>query len=141
MLNLQELLAARSSKLAALLKEKPEDDLSHLLGEIPTDSETFELVARFYHGFDINLSPENVIKVLCLAHYLGVSEIHSTNNLAKKACLYFQNNVLPSWNKGIKPLKSAETLLQQAVDLSLVDACAESISPRYCMIQVFLESR
>ncbi|KAJ8565715.1 hypothetical protein K7X08_008291 [Anisodus acutangulus] len=123
----REILAARSAKLAALLKENPEDDLSHLLGDIPTDSQTFELVARFCHGFDINLSPENVIKVLCLAHYLGMSEIHSTNNLIKKACFYFQNNILPSWNKCIKALKSAETILQQAADLSLVDACAESI--------------
>ncbi|XP_060217900.1 BTB/POZ domain-containing protein At5g17580 [Lycium barbarum] len=122
-----ELLAARSAKLAALLKENPEDDLSHLLGDIPTDSQTFELVARFCYGSDINLSPENVIKVLCLAHYLGMSEIHSTNNLVKKACFYFQNNILPSWNKCIKALKSAETILQQAADLSLVDACAESI--------------
>ncbi|CAN4126068.1 unnamed protein product [Withania somnifera] len=123
----RELLAGRSAKLAALLKDNPEDDLSHLLGDIPTDSETFELVARFCHGFDINLSPENVIRVLCLAHYLGMSEIQSSNNLAKKACLYFQNTVLPSWNKCIKALKSAETILQQAADLSLVDACAESI--------------
>ncbi|KAK4379574.1 hypothetical protein RND71_001436 [Anisodus tanguticus] len=123
----REILAARSAKLAALLKENPEDDLSHLLGDIPTDSQTFELVARFCHGFDINLSPENVIKVLCLAHYLEMSEIHSTNNLVKKACFYFQNNILPSWNKCIKALKSAETIIQQAADLSLVDACAESI--------------
>ncbi|XP_055831075.1 BTB/POZ domain-containing protein At5g17580-like [Solanum dulcamara] len=123
----RELLAARSSKIAALLKENPEDDLSHLLGDIPTDSETFELVARFCHGFDINLSPENVIKVLCLARYLGMSEIHSTNNLGKKACIYFQNNVLPSWNNSIKALKSAEIIHQQAKNLSLVDACAESI--------------
>ncbi|KAM3357732.1 BTB/POZ domain-containing protein [Capsicum galapagoense] len=123
----RELLAARSEKLAALLKENPEDDLSHLLGDIPTDSETFELVARFCHGFDVSLSPENVIKVLCLAHYLGMTEIKSSNNLAKKACFYFQNNILPSWNKCIKALKSAETILQQAADLSLVDACAESI--------------
>ncbi|XP_059312039.1 BTB/POZ domain-containing protein At5g17580 [Lycium ferocissimum] len=121
----RELLAARSANF--LLKENPEDDLSHLLGDIPTDSQTFELVARFCYGFDINLSPENVIKVLCLAHYLGMSEIHSTNNLVKKACFYFQNNILPSWNKCIKALKSAETILQQAADLSLVDACAESI--------------
>ncbi|KAH0726232.1 hypothetical protein KY285_001937 [Solanum tuberosum] len=123
----RELLAARSSKLAALLKENPEDDFSHLLGDIPADSETFEIVARFCHGFDINLSSENVIKVLCLAHYLGMSEIHSTNNLTKKACFYFQNTVLPSWNKSIKALKSAENILQQAADLGLIDACAESI--------------
>lgn len=141
MLNLQELLAARSSKLAALLKENPEDDLSHLLGEIPTDSETFELVARFYHGFDINLSPENVIKVLCLAHYLGVSEIHSTNNLAKKACLYFQSNVLPSWNKGIKALKSAEPFFNKLWIFPWSMPLLTPLSPRYCMIQVFLESR
>ncbi|CAN4110508.1 unnamed protein product [Withania somnifera] len=123
----RKLLSGRSAKLAALLKENPEDDLSHLLGDIPTDAETFELVARFCHGFDINLSPENVIKVLCLAHYLGMSEIQSTNNLTKKACFYFQNTVLPSWSKCIRALKSAETILQQAADLALVDACAESI--------------
>ncbi|OIT34166.1 PREDICTED: BTB/POZ domain-containing protein At5g17580 [Nicotiana attenuata] len=123
----REVLTAKSAKLAAVLKENPEDDVSHLLGDIPTDSETFELVARFCHGFNISLSPENVIKVLCLANYLGMSEDHSTNNLIKKACFYFQNNVLPSWNKCIKALKSAETILQQAADLALVDACAESI--------------
>ncbi|XP_027770567.1 BTB/POZ domain-containing protein At5g17580 [Solanum pennellii] len=56
-----------------------------------------------------------------------MSEIHSTNNLTKKACFYFQNDVLPSWNKSIKALRSAENILQQAADLALIDACAESI--------------
>lgn len=110
-----------------MLKKNPEDDLCHLLGEIPTDPQTFELVARFCHGFETTLTAQNVVRVYCLAHHLGMTEDHRPNNLLRMALVYFQHNVLSSWNKSIKALKSAESVLHQAVELGLVDACAEAI--------------
>lgn len=123
----QELLAARSAKLASLLKDHPQEDLSHLLGDMPADPNTFELVGRFCHGCEVNISTENVIRVSCLASYLQMTEIHSPNNLLKKSLTFFEQKVIPSWNKSIRALKSSENILQQAANLGLIDACVDSI--------------
>nr|GLL34516.1 BTB/POZ domain-containing protein At5g17580-like [Ipomoea trifida] len=56
-----------------------------------------------------------------------MTEDHRPNNLLRMALVYFQHNVLSSWNKSIKALKSAESVFHQAVELRLVDACAEAI--------------
>ncbi|CAK9185250.1 unnamed protein product [Ilex paraguariensis] len=123
----RELLAAKSAKLAVLLKENPNEDVSHLLRDIPADPETFELVARFCHGFEPNMTTENVIPICCLAYYLGMTENHSTNNLLKKALTFLEQQVIPSWNKSVKALKIIGNNFQQALHLGLVDICVESI--------------
>lgn len=120
-------MSARSAKVAALLKENPQENLTFLLRDIPADSETFELVARFCHGFELNLSTENVIPLICLAYYLGMTESHNNDNLLKKVLTFFEERVLPSWNETIKAFRSAGSTLQQAVHLGLVDACSESL--------------
>lgn len=120
-------MAAKSLKLFQLLKENPKGDISHLLMDIPTDPETFELVVRFCHGLELKLSPENVVPLTCLAHYLEMKETHSTNNLLKRALTYFDQRILPSWNDLVKALRASEKVFQHAVDLGLVGACAESI--------------
>ncbi|KAG5521404.1 hypothetical protein RHGRI_033841 [Rhododendron griersonianum] len=123
----KELMAAKSGKIFKLLKENPNGDISHLLMDIPTDPETFELVVRFCHGFELKLSPENCIPLACLANYLGMNENHSTNNLLKRALTYLQQRILPNWNALVKSLKTSEKVLQEAVKLGLVDVCFESI--------------
>ncbi|KAL2514121.1 BTB/POZ domain-containing protein [Forsythia ovata] len=122
-----ELAATKSAKLAKWLKECPQKDLSRLLCDIPADPESFELVGRFCHGYDIKLSQENVVRIACIAHYLGMTENHCPNNLLNKALYVFKHQILPNWNNSIKALKSAENVLEQAVNLGLVDACMESI--------------
>ncbi|KAA8520344.1 hypothetical protein F0562_014600 [Nyssa sinensis] len=123
----RDLLAAKSAKLAALLKKNPREDLSDILQDIPVDPETFELVARFCHGFELDMSTENAIPLSCVAYCLEMTENHSTNNLLKKALDFFEQRIIPSWNESVKALRTAENILQQAVQLGLVDACAESI--------------
>ncbi|KAL0425501.1 UNVERIFIED_CONTAM: BTB/POZ domain-containing protein [Sesamum radiatum] len=123
----QELLALKSAKIAKLLQRSPHDDLSLQLRDIPADPESMELVGRFCHGFEINLSTENVVRVACVAQYLGMTESHCPNNLINMALLFFEHHIIPSWNNSIKALKSAENVLQQAVQLGLVDYCVESI--------------
>ncbi|CAI9769401.1 unnamed protein product [Fraxinus pennsylvanica] len=122
-----ELVATKSAKLAKLLKEYPQNDLSRLLCDIPADPESFELVGRFCHGYDIKLSNENVVRFACIAHYLGMTESHCPNNLLNKALNFFEHQILPNWHSSIKALKSAENVLEHAVNLGLVDACMESI--------------
>lgn len=121
------LFASKSSKVATLLKENPRNDMSSLLKDIPADPGSFEMVARFCHGYEVNISTENVIRIACLAQYLGMTEKHNSNNLLRQALHFFEHQVLPYWNKSITALKSAENILQQAVDLGLIDNCVESI--------------
>lgn len=63
----------------------------------------------------------------CVAHYLGMTEAHSKNNLLRKVLSFFEQKVLPSWNETIKAFQTTENILQQAMELGLVDACIESI--------------
>ncbi|KAM1363064.1 hypothetical protein FF1_027980 [Malus domestica] len=121
------LLAEKSAKVAALLIQKSQDDLSRFLRNIPADTDTLELVARFYHGFEIQMSSENIVPLICVAHYLEMTENHSKNNLLSKALSYFQERILPSWNETVKAFRATEKFLQQSVKLGLIDACIDSI--------------
>ncbi|XP_038678347.1 BTB/POZ domain-containing protein At3g03510-like [Tripterygium wilfordii] len=122
-----ELLASKSAKATALLEGNSQQDLSLLFRDIPADPETFELVARFCYGFEVQMSTENVVPLICLANYLEMTESHSTNNLLRKALTFFEQRVLASWNETVKAFRMIESILHQALDLGLVDACLESI--------------
>ncbi|KAM1363067.1 hypothetical protein FF1_027982 [Malus domestica] len=100
------LLAEKSAKVAALLKQKSQDDLSRFLRNIPADTDTLELIAKFYRGFEIQMSPENIVPLICVAHYLEMTENHSKNNLLSKALSYFQERILPSWNETVKVFRA-----------------------------------
>ncbi|XP_023754998.2 BTB/POZ domain-containing protein At5g17580, partial [Lactuca sativa] len=126
---LQDLLAARSSKLCKLFKENPDEDLSHHVCDIPTTPEIFELIARFCYGFEVNFTPENVIPISCLACYLGMTDNHSPDNLLNRALSFFEHQIITGWNESIRSLKATENqiVLQQATKLGLIDACVDSI--------------
>ncbi|XP_030550707.1 BTB/POZ domain-containing protein At5g17580 [Rhodamnia argentea] len=124
----KELLAAKSAKLAALFEEKDSyEKISYFLRDISADPNTFELVARFCHGFEVQLSTENAVPLICLASDLEMTETHCPNNLLKKAIDFLKERVLPSWNETIRALRLSEKLLQQAVDLGIIEACFSSI--------------
>ncbi|KAE8713313.1 hypothetical protein F3Y22_tig00110213pilonHSYRG00291 [Hibiscus syriacus] len=123
----KELLASKSAKVAALLKENSNADLSCLLRDVPADSETFELVARFCHGYAVQMSAENIVPLICLSYYLGMDENHCNNNLLSKAVTFFEQRVLPSWNEIVKALRSSEKYLQQTMQLGLFDACLQAM--------------
>ncbi|XP_031260708.1 BTB/POZ domain-containing protein At5g17580-like [Pistacia vera] len=120
----RELLATKSAKVAAAT---PHENLWHFLREIPVDSEILEVVARFCHGFEVEMSTEIVIPLICVAYCLEMTETHAKNNLLSQAYNFFQSKVLPSWNETIKVCRVAENFLQQAIYLGLVDSCLESL--------------
>lgn len=68
-----------------------------------------------------------MVPIIGLADYLEMTEAHCRNNLLRKALIFFEQKVLPSWNETIKALLVAEDFLQQAVQLDLVDACFRSL--------------
>lgn len=109
------------------MQENPQGDISHRLRDIPADQDSLEQVARFCHGYEINLSTENAVRVACLADYLGMTETHCSNNLLNKTLLFMEENIFPSWSNSIKALKTAENVFEQAVKLGLVEYCVESI--------------
>ncbi|PWA91576.1 phototropic-responsive NPH3 family protein [Artemisia annua] len=125
----RDLLAARSSKLCKLFKENPDEDLSHLLRDIPTTPQVFEIMARFCYGFQITFTPENVIPISCLACYLGMTDNHSPNNLLSQAIYFFEHKVVTGWNESVRCLKAIENqiVLQQASKLGLLESCMDSI--------------
>ncbi|PWA47578.1 phototropic-responsive NPH3 family protein [Artemisia annua] len=125
----RDLLAKKSSKLRKLFKDNPDEDLSHLLCDIPTTPQIFEVITRFCYGFHVNFTPENVIPVSCLAEYLGMTENQSRNNLLKQALSFFEQEIITSWNESIRSLKAIESMNihELALQLGLVDGCIDSI--------------
>ncbi|KAE8678942.1 hypothetical protein F3Y22_tig00111402pilonHSYRG00513 [Hibiscus syriacus] len=121
------LLGSKSAEVAALFKENSNADLSCLLRDTPADSETFELVARFCHGYAIQMSSENIVPLICLPFHLGIDENHCNDNLLSKAVTFFERGVRPCWNEIIKALRSSEKSLQQMVQLGLFDACLQAM--------------
>ncbi|KAL9156183.1 hypothetical protein ABFS82_09G057200 [Erythranthe guttata] len=124
----KELLATKSSKIAKLIQRNPNNaDLSNLLRDIPADRESMEIVRRFCHGIGANLTPENIVRISCVAKYLGMTDDHCPDNLLTKALTFFECRVIPSWNNSVRALKNAENILDHASELGLVDYCAKSI--------------
>ncbi|EPS73085.1 hypothetical protein M569_01669, partial [Genlisea aurea] len=123
----KELLASKSARIAKILRENPQENLSVSLHDIPADSETIEIVAKFCHGFDVDLTPENAVPVICAAHYLAMTESHCPDNLQNRAVVYFQREVLPSWTNCLKALKNSVNLLHHAAKLGLLDLCVDSV--------------
>ncbi|XP_073064903.1 BTB/POZ domain-containing protein At5g17580-like [Primulina eburnea] len=123
----KELLAPKSEKLAKILKESTHENPSLLLRDIPADPDSLEIVERFCLGYEINLKTENVVRVACVAHYLGMTENHCPNNLLNKTFVFFEQEIVTSWNKSVQALKTAENVLQEALQLGLVDYCVESV--------------
>ncbi|KAM7262916.1 hypothetical protein ACFE04_000599 [Oxalis oulophora] len=123
----RELLAAKSARVSAIIREDPKADISYFLQEIPGDPAAFEILARFCHGYALTLSTENVIPLIVLACYFEMDENHCENNLLKGAFTVFEQKVLPSWNETVKALSCAEHILQQAIHLGLMDTCIDSI--------------
>nr|XP_043608925.1 BTB/POZ domain-containing protein At5g17580-like [Erigeron canadensis] len=125
----RDLLAAKSSKLCKLFKENPDEDLSHLLCDIPTSPNIFEIMGRFCYGYQINITPENVIPISCLACYLGMTDTHSPHNLLNKALSFFEHEVITGWNESLRSLKAIDNdiVLQQAAKLGLIDGCMDAI--------------
>ncbi|XP_022147038.1 BTB/POZ domain-containing protein At5g17580 isoform X2 [Momordica charantia] len=123
----REVIVEKSAKIAEILKKQPEESICRFLTNIPARPKTFELVARFCYGFELEMSCENVLPLACLAFYLGMTESHSPNNLLRKALTFFEQRILPSWNETIQAFLTTEGIMQQAVDLGLVDECIESL--------------
>ncbi|XP_051144229.1 BTB/POZ domain-containing protein At5g17580-like [Andrographis paniculata] len=123
----KELLASKSSRVSKLLQRNPQTDLSEALHDIPADHQSMEILGRFCHGFTINLSPDNIVRVACVAHYLGMSESHCSDNLLAAATAFFDSHILSSWTNSVKALKAAENVLEHAVDLGLVSCCADAV--------------
>lgn len=125
---MQEVLAAKSAKVAALLEKKnSKDEIFTFLRNIPAKPETFELVVKFCYGFELQITTDNVVPLACLACYLEMSENRSKNNLIGRVIAFFQQTVLPSWKETIKALRSITEHLHQAKEIGLFDVCLESI--------------
>ncbi|KAE8684712.1 Detected protein of unknown function [Hibiscus syriacus] len=69
-------------------------DLSCLLRDVPADSETFELLARFCHRYAVQMSADNIVPLICLSYYLGMEENHCNNNILSKAVTFFEQRAM-----------------------------------------------
>ncbi|KAL1195483.1 BTB/POZ domain-containing protein [Cardamine amara subsp. amara] len=118
----KEMLAKRSSKVSLLLERNEIDELRLFLREIEADPETFELIVRFCYGYEkLKFSSDNIVSVLCIAYYLGMTDEHSSNNLLGKASEFLEVRVLPCWNETVIALRSGTKSLDKLADVGLVD--------------------
>ncbi|XP_056692420.1 BTB/POZ domain-containing protein At3g03510-like [Spinacia oleracea] len=127
------LLAKRSATIASFLEINPYTNLSSLFKEIPSEPGALELVLRFCHGYNVKMTSDNILPLICLSHYLEMTEEHSPDNLLSKALFFLQDKILPSWEKTIRSLHQASpdscpTIFQQASDNGILKLCAEALT-------------
>ncbi|KAK9675709.1 hypothetical protein RND81_11G025400 [Saponaria officinalis] len=123
------LLAKRSAKIAAILEENPYDDLAIFFQQIKPNHDTLELIARFCHGFQIHITSNNIIPLICLSHQLQMTETHSPNNLLEKTLTFLEQKILNNWDESIKSLRasSAQTI-QQAIAIGLFNGYLSALT-------------
>ncbi|KAL9246459.1 hypothetical protein vseg_019990 [Gypsophila vaccaria] len=114
------LLAQRSAKIAAILEENPYEDLTNYFQQIKANQETLEQIARFCHGFEIQMTSNNIIQLICLSHQLKMFETHSPNNLLEKTLTFLEQKILPSWDESIRSLRaSSAQVIEHANSIGL----------------------
>lgn len=125
-------MALRSARIARMLAEEEEKQGGdvHDLADAPAEPAAFEVAARFCHGYSPELSPENVVPVICVASFLEMTEEHSPENLLRRALSFFSARVLPHWNETLWCLRGGATVLPHAARLGLTDAILHSVADK-----------
>ncbi|CAA6668407.1 unnamed protein product [Spirodela intermedia] len=130
-------MALRSARIARMLTEEEEGEerqrqggVAHELADAPADPAAFEVVARFCHGYLPELSPENVVPVICVASFLEMTEEHSPENLLQRALSFFSSHVLPHWNETLRCLRGGAAVLPHAGRLGLTDDILHSVADK-----------
>ncbi|CAH8386212.1 unnamed protein product [Eruca vesicaria subsp. sativa] len=123
-----ETLAKKSAKLTTLLECNKIDELRWILKDIDVDPTTFFLVVSFCYGYNIHLSSENIISVLCTAYLLEMNDDHSSSNLLNKAVTFLEQRVLISWNETVKSLAvCSDKILDKVDDVGLTEVFLDSL--------------
>lgn len=136
-------LISRSGKLSNLVEEatsSEEDDDGDGSGHVckirlqgmPGGPGAFELVAKFCYGVKVELSATNVAALRCAAEYLHMTEEYGERNLIALTESFLNHVIIRSWKDSVKALKSCESLLPQAEELSIVKKCVDSIALKAC---------
>lgn len=107
----------------------PNEDISAFIRASPYEPESLELVGRFIHGMEVKMTSDNIVPLICLAHYLQMTETHSPNNLLNNAILFLERKILPSWNQSIRSLQAISgATYKQAAENGLLDIMVESMT-------------
>lgn len=124
-------LLSKSLLLEKLIAEESKEEEGGCLiklPDIPGDSKSFELVAKFCYGLKPELNASNVVYLRCSAEYLQMTEEVAEGNLISQTETFINQVVLRSWKDSLKALQTSEDLLPYAEDLNIVKRCIESLA-------------
>ncbi|KAL0911854.1 hypothetical protein M5K25_017781 [Dendrobium thyrsiflorum] len=119
-------------KLIAEQCKEEEEGCFIKLPDIPGDSKSFELVAKFCYGVKLELTASNVVCLRCAAEFLQMTEEVAVGNLISQTETFINQVVLLSWKDSLKALQTCEDLLPYAEDLNIVKRCIESLAVKAC---------
>ncbi|PKU70190.1 BTB/POZ domain-containing protein At1g30440 [Dendrobium catenatum] len=119
-------------KLIAEQCKEEEEGCFIKLPDIPGDSKSFELVAKFCYGVKLELTASNVVSLRCAAEFLQMTEEVAEGNLISQTETFINQVVLLSWKDSLKALQTCEDLLPYAEDLNIVKQCIESLAVKAC---------
>ncbi|KAF0888345.1 hypothetical protein E2562_014170 [Oryza meyeriana var. granulata] len=114
-----------------VLEADEESDVHRIrLPDFPGGAEAFELAAKFCYGVKLDLTPATAAPLRCAAERLDMSDDHSDDNLISRADRFISHTVLRNPRDAIRALRSCESLLPLADDLSLVSRCVDAIAAK-----------
>lgn len=115
-------------KLIAEQSKEEEEGCLIKLPDVPGDSKSFELVAKFCYGVKLELTASNVVYLRCASEYLQMTEEVAEGNLISQTETFINQVVLRSWKDSLKALQTCDDLLPYAENLNIVKRCIESLA-------------
>ncbi|XP_020592409.1 BTB/POZ domain-containing protein At1g30440 isoform X2 [Phalaenopsis equestris] len=130
-------LLSKSILLEKLITEKSKEEEEEggcliKLHDVPGDSKSFELIAKFCYGVKLEFTASNAVYLRCAAEYLQMTEEVSEGNLISQTETFINQVVLRSWKDSLKALQTCDDLLPHAEDLNITKRCIESLAVKAC---------
>ncbi|GAA0152152.1 hypothetical protein LIER_10704 [Lithospermum erythrorhizon] len=126
-------LVSKSGYLKKLLAESTDSEVQVIeIPDSPGGAEAFELAAKFCYGINFEIGTENSAMLRCAAEYLEMTEEYAVGNLVGRTEAYLNEVALKTLSGAVSILHSAESFLEIAEKVKLVDRCIDMIAYIAC---------
>ncbi|KAG9151466.1 hypothetical protein Leryth_015065 [Lithospermum erythrorhizon] len=126
-------LVSKCGYLKKLLSESADSAVPIIeIPNIPGGAEAFELAEKFCYGINFEIGTENIAMLRCAAEYLEMTEEYAVGNLVGRTEAYLDEVALKTLSGAVSILHSAESFLEIAEKVKLVNRCIDMIAYFAC---------
>ncbi|PHU02499.1 hypothetical protein BC332_27750 [Capsicum chinense] len=134
---LQFPLVSQSGRIRKLLLEAKDTKVSRInLTGLPSGSDAFELVAKFYYRVNVDITISNVALLRCVDRFMEMTEDITEKHLEIRTEVFLKDVVFQNISNSISVLHRCETLLPVSEKVNLVSQLTNAIANNVCKEQL-----